>query len=152
MPIKRILSRGEDNDNVNAYVIQEEEEQDDKVRYCESCKDNGYIVRLKKRLYLDDKGKSREPDSDADLWRQCYNCGNIYKITETKVQGNLGDIIEVDEPNSKEPHVQVLFSRKGRKGRLQIIRDTKSEIKDKEALQAIKRGEKIQNYDEYQIE
>lgn len=44
-------------------------------------------------------------------------------------------MIEVDEPNSKEPSVQVLFPRKGkkgkRKGRLAKLREGKNIIKDK---------------------
>ena len=158
MPIKRV-SRGEDN--VNAYVIEHEEEEDNdsKIMYCESCQNNGYVVRLKKRLYYreDKSGKQvlTEPDSDFNEWRQCYRCGEIYKIKETKVQGSLGDIVEVDSEESvREPHVQVLIPRKKAKGtgRLQKLRDAKSEIKDKEALKAIKQGERVENYNEFQLD
>ncbi len=36
--------------------------------------------------------------------------------------------------------------------RLQKLRERKSEIKDKEAIKAIKRGEKVTNYNEYQLD
>lgn len=158
MPIKRIMSRSRgDDDRVSAYVIeQEEEEVDDKIRYCESCKDNGYIVRLKKRLYfkIDKTGKHvlTEPDSDAELWRQCWRCGDIVKVSETKIEGSLSDVIEIDEPNSKEPSVQVLFPRKGRKGRLANLREGRNIITDPEAFQAIRHGQRVINYEEWQLE
>lgn len=154
MPIKRIMSRGED-DRVSAYVIEQEEEEDDKIRYCKSCKDNGFLVILRKRLYLkEENGKQvvTEPDSDAELWRQCWNCGEIVKVSETKIEGSLSDVIEVDEPNSKEPSVQVLFPRKGRRGRLAKLREGKKEIKDHDAISAIKKGEHVNNYQEYQLD
>lgn len=157
MPIKRIMSRGED-DRVSAYVIEQEEEEDDKIRYCESCKDNGFLVILRKRLYLkEENGKQvvTEPDSDAELWRQCWNCGEIVKVSETKIEGSLSDVIEVDEPNSSvKEAVQVLFPRKGRKGRLAKLRDinSRNKIKDHDVISAIKKGEHVNNFQEYQLD
>ncbi len=157
--IKRMREREREDDRVSAYAIeQEEEEDDDKIRYCESCKDNGYLVRLKKRLYfkIDKTGKQEatEPDSDAENFRQCWRCGEIVKVKDAKIEGSLSDVIEINTDSSVKDSIQVLFPRKGKKGSLAKLRDANSRkmIKDEDAISAIKKGEHVNNYQEYQLD
>ena len=77
--IRRVIGPNQDDRIQGVYVnvFGDDEQDDDKIRYCESCKKNGFLRVLKSRLYLDDKGKAVEPDPDFESWRQCWTCGDV---------------------------------------------------------------------------
>ena len=149
--IRRVIGPNQDDKIGGIYinVFDRDGEDDDKVRYCESCKANGLLRILKSRLYLDDKGKAVEPEPDFDSWRQCWTCGDIVKVSETKIEGSLDDIVEVEEV--KRTRSDTIFTNK-RKGRLQKIRDSRNKINDPDVVKAIKQGKKVTNYEEYQLD
>lgn len=150
MPLVR---KHQDDRIAGIYVnVFDSEDEDEQTRYCESCKKNGFLRVLKSRLYLDDKGKAVEPEPDFESWRQCWTCGDIVKVGETRIESELSDVVEVEEANSsiKEPEVIPLFDKK-RKGRLQKVREERAtgSIKDPDVKQALKKGKHVENYQEF---
>ena len=141
--------------HTNNYIalIEDDEDNDNKIMLCENCASVGRQSILKPRLYFTlDNGKQvvREPDSDYNDWRQCRICWSVVKVSETKVESELTDVVEVDDSNIKE-EVQPIFTKK-RKGRLQQVleQNTKNKIKDEDVLKAIKQGKKVTRYEEFQ--
>lgn len=67
-----------------------------KVAYCLECAKVGRKEKLQARIYTDEQGNPRTPDSDFDKWRQCYRCGLIFAAA-----------YEVKEESEIEPFVQI---------------------------------------------
>ena len=74
--IRRIIGNQDDRiQGVYVNVFDKDDDEDEEIRYCASCIKNGYLRKLKSRLYLDEKGKALAPEPDAelaavlDLWR-----------------------------------------------------------------------------------
>jgi hypothetical protein len=68
-------------------AIDQDGEDDEKVRYCTKCLQVNQLSILKERLYLDDKGKRMPDPPDAEDWLQCWKCGYIVALLETKPEG-----------------------------------------------------------------
>lgn len=51
----------------------------------------GATFGIKHRIYLDDDGKITNPAPDADLWKQCWQCGLIVGVYEAVNAGELFD-------------------------------------------------------------
>ena len=77
----------------------DEYEDEEQVRYCTQCYAVGVFSILKDRLFLDDKGK-RQPDPPyAEDFLQCWKCGFIVAVRETKPEGVISGIVEpIDNP------------------------------------------------------
>ena len=77
----------------------DEYEDEEQVRYCTQCLAVGIPSILKERLYLDDKGKKVPDPPDAEDFLQCWKCGYIVAVRETKPEGTISGIVEpIDNP------------------------------------------------------
>jgi len=79
----------------SAYVsmVRDEENEDDIdhiTSYCEKCNFYGFLSELGPRVYSD----SEPIPHDADLWMQCYRCGNIVGKVHVKLQNEFTGIID----------------------------------------------------------
>lgn len=142
-----------------AIVDDEEFDEDKEKRYCPTCYDKINLIEYLGPVILE---KDESIPSDYHQSRQCYKCGRNYATSEVKREAQISDLVDVDEvdPGSGEIEVAVVGFRrndtKGRKGRLEIWREnqnqSRSRIKDPDAIAAIKKGLTINNYEEYQVE
>jgi hypothetical protein len=61
----------------------------------------GELVRLKERIYLDDKGKALPSPPDADDWRQCWTCGLTVPTRDIKLSGKISGIQGIEPIENK---------------------------------------------------
>ena len=66
----------------------------DKVSYCQDCLKVKILSPLRHRIYLDEEGKPMAPAPDADKWRQCWTCGLIVGVYESKPEVELETVTE----------------------------------------------------------
>lgn len=112
------------------------------------------LSRLKHRIYLDDKGQIRPPDTDFDNWRQCWHCGEIVPIYEVAKESAITPVVQAtDNPfNKGKVAIRGIESRKfGRTGKTYHIRKRKqktdlSNIKEEDLKQALRKGAKLISY------
>lgn len=153
MSRKRTVAIVDDDDEFD-------EDEDEEKRYCPTCYDKINLIEYLGPVILE---KDESIPSDYHQWRQCYKCGRKYATSEVKRESQISDVVDVDDidPGSAdeiEIAVAAGFRRTGttgRKTRLQIWREkqnqSRSRIKDPDALAAIKKGLTINNYEEYQV-
>jgi hypothetical protein len=127
-------------------VIDEENEED--ISYCSTCMAVGELVRLKERIYLDDKGKRLPDPPDSDNFKQCWTCGNIVTVSDIKKQGKIAGIqgIEIlDNPyNEKKGVILGTDSRLG--DRVRKLKRRQSKHQDKEVQAYLDKGYELTSY------
>ena len=70
------------------------EKEDEKPKsYCRKCREYGFLVELKNRIYLD----NQPTPADHENWKMCYECGLIVPIYEIEKESRLKDVIETSE-------------------------------------------------------
>jgi hypothetical protein len=112
---------------------------------------------LKHRIYLDEIGKITNPGSDADNWKQCWECGIIVGVYEAKHEADVGTLTKPrDNPfKFKSTEVKTGESRKfDRTGRTQHKRKFKQDLeqyKEEDIKDVIRKGAKLLSYVEQKI-
>jgi len=68
----------------------------ERVSYCQDCLKVNVLSPLKDRIYLDENGKidTKPPPPDSKSWRQCWTCGNVVGVYETKTEAELTSLTE----------------------------------------------------------
>ena len=127
----------------------------EKVSYCEDCLKVKVLSPLRNRIYLDDNGKITNPAADANKWKQCWTCGLIVGVYETKQEVELDTLTEPrDNPfKFKSGEIQTGESRKvDRSGRTQRNKKFKQDLeqyKEEDVRAALRKGSKLVSYAEY---
>lgn len=131
------------------------EDDDNERPYCGYCKKYNFeLVKLYPHL-LEDEGEE-ERQADYDKWYQCPKCNCKYRKHEVKHEGRIMDFVDLDDVDDSdgESMIGAVFKR-GRKTRLQEYRERQGlfrvTINDPDAIAAIKKGLKVENYKEYQL-
>jgi hypothetical protein len=86
--------------------------EDEKISYCQHCKEYGFQVILQNRIYPDN-----EPiPLDHDQWKQCLECGLLVPVYEVEKEPEIKDVVEtVDNPFDTGKSFLPVDSRKLRK-------------------------------------
>jgi hypothetical protein len=146
----------------NVYAAVVDDDDDEGVRYCKICRKLKFeLVKLVPLIPDDedeDEGEQKMKPSDYNKWLQCPSCGNRFRKQGIQREAQIRDFVEVDDDDDTDNgYVGAVFQR-GRKTRLQRYmeereqRQTGNPRRDPDALAAIRKGLKVTNYREYQIE
>ena len=137
----------------NAVIFSRGQEKD-KVSYCQDCLKVKILSPLRNRVYLDDDGKIANPAPDADKWRQCWTCGAIVGVYETKLEVELDTLTEPRDNPFKFGTSQVMSgeSRKvdktGNTQRKKKFTQDLEQYKEEDIKQALRKGSKLVSYTE----
>jgi hypothetical protein len=128
-------------------VIDSSEDEED-VMFCEQCRNEGTMSKLKERLYLDDKGKAVPPPPDASDFVMCWKCGLVVPLREAKKQGKISGIhgIEILQ-NPYDFSKGVILGNDARlTNRIKNIKRRQTKHPDKEVQKYIDDGYELTSY------
>jgi len=138
----------------NAVVLSGSKDKE-KVSYCPDCEKVKVLSPLRNRIYLDEDGKITNPAPDANKFRQCWTCGLIVGVYETKPEVELDTLTE-PRANPFKFNSGEVFTGESRKvdrlGKTQRKRKLKQDVgqyKEEDIKQALKKGSKLVSYAEY---
>jgi hypothetical protein len=108
---------------------------EEQISYCVECRNLGVLSILQDRIYPPD-----EPiPHDHELWKQCYECGQIVPVYEAKKESRLEDFVETsDNPFDQGKSISGL-NNKPSKTRIQKQRQKLLERIEQEKDEDIKR-------------
>ena len=74
-------------------VVDFSDDEEQEVRYCPKCLEIGYQFKLGAKATL----QGKQPQSDDDLFMQCFECWALYPKYETKVEQSIEGFITTTE-------------------------------------------------------
>jgi hypothetical protein len=127
-------------------VVYDEEVQ--VISYCSTCAAVGELSRLRERIYLDKNGKRLPDPPNADMFRQCWKCGNVVPLHEAKREASISGIRGVETVDSPFDNKAVILGNDS-KHRYQRLKNKKSKHPDKEVQNLIEQGYELKSYESY---
>ena len=92
-----MIRRLDKNKSHVGMVIDYSDEEEGGLIFCEQCHKQGVLSKLKQRVYLDMSGKLLvNPPPDAEDWLQCWKCGLVVALRDTKKSGKISGIQGID--------------------------------------------------------
>jgi hypothetical protein len=127
----------------------------EKISYCQDCEKVKILSPLRNRIYLDENGKIANPAADADKWKQCWTCGVIVGVYETKPEVELDTLTKPrDNPFKFKGNKQVLtgegrkVDRSGKTQRKRKLKQDSEQYKEEDVKQALRKGARLISYEE----
>jgi len=124
----------------------------EKVSYCNDCLQVNVLSPLKHRIYLDENGKITNPGPDADKWKQCWQCGVIVGVYETKQEPELASLVK---PGGKRRGLIIAgvgesrkFDRTGKTQHKRKFKQDLEQYKEEDVKEALRKGKKLISYNE----
>lgn len=133
------------NESHVGMVIDNSEDEED-LQFCSTCMAVGEMNKLKERIWLDSKGKRLPDPPDAADWRQCWTCGNIVALRDTKKQGRIAGIQGIEPVDNKFDYGKSTILGNDSKNRYQRLKQRKNKHPDQEVQKLIDQGWELQSY------
>ena len=134
--------------NSSVGVIIDSDEED--IQFCSTCMAAGNLVKLKERIWLDDKGKRLPDPPDADQFRQCWECGLIVPSREVQRQGTITGIQGVEVLTSPyDSKTVILGDDSTLRNRYKNLKRQKNKHPDPEIQRLIEQGYEVLSYQNY---
>ena len=135
-----------DNRSVG-IVIDSEDDEEEQLQFCSTCAANGEMSRLKERLYLDSVGKRLpSPPPDAEDWLQCWTCGNVVALRDTKKLGKISGIQGIEPTDNKFDYGKGMILGNDSKHRYQKLKQRKNKHFDPEVQKFLEDGYELTSY------
>jgi len=138
----------------NAVILSGSRDKE-KVSYCEDCWKVKTLSPLKHRIYLDENGKITNAGPDANKWRQCWTCGLIVGVYESKLEAEIDTITEPrSNPFKFKSSEEVMtgesrkFDRSGKTQRKRKLKQDLEQYKEEDVKEALRKGKTLLNYHE----
>ena len=121
--------------------------------FCPSCESQGIKALLGPRIYFDEKGKRRQPDSDWQNWKQCTLCGQVIETYKIKREAHIVSEIELPEsPFDSIGRITPIGDYKGKYKRGENPRNEKKDlldyVHDSDVKKELRKGATLISYSE----
>ena len=140
MPIKR--------SSIEIVDFNDEEFKDsDEKNFCPDCKDYGFQVPLRNRIYPEGE---QVPEDERAKWKMCFDCGLIVPVYELERESKIKDTVDtVESPFELGSDFLGVDSRKLGKKKKKDKDMELDYIKDEQLKQELRHGSTLLNYSEH---
>jgi hypothetical protein len=134
-----MIRRMADKSSYVGMVISNDSEEED-LMFCQSCRKDGTMSKLKPMIYLDDNGKLLPPPPDADNFKRCYKCGLVVPVREVMKQGKISGVHGIEPIENPYDYGKGVILGNDSKHRYQNLKRRQNKHPDKEVQKHIYDG------------
>jgi hypothetical protein len=116
-----------------------------KTALCRHCKEYGFSVPLKNRIY-----PQGEPiPADHDQWTQCGDCGSIYAVYELEKESSIKDVLEITEnPHDVSKNQFLGVDSRSARRKARKNKELFGDIQDSDLKRELASGQQLISYSE----